>query len=412
MKIWIINNYNSLPEHGQMTRHYDFGNHLKKLGHEPIVFVGSHTHNTDDQLIKGPEKYVVYQENPFPWILIKTLNYGKSRIKRVLSMFQFYLNGKRASKRIAEHYGRPNVILGSSAHPLAALLAVRLAKNYECRSVVEVRDLWPESIVAYGVAGPRNPAVIALRWLEKWLYTHADALVFTMEGAYDYIKEQGWERDIPRSKVHYINNGVDIESFRYNREHFRVEDSDLDDSDAIKVVYTGSIRLTNNIGVLLDTAKRVKDPRIKFLIWGDGDQMPILRRRVLDEGIGNVIFKGRVEKKYIPSIVSRADYNYVDSAGNDIFRFGFSPNKLFDYFAAGKPVLMCLRAKYNPAEQFFCGLICDSPEKFDKILEKVSSLSKEEYATMCENAQRAAQEYDFQALTLKLLDVLKGDEKS
>ena len=88
-----------------------------------------------------------------------------------------------------------------------------------------------------GIAGPYNPAVLALRWLEKWIYKKADAVVFTMEGAYDYIKEQGWERDVPRSKVHYINNGVDLEAFRYNREHFQIDDPDLKNSDIFKVVY-------------------------------------------------------------------------------------------------------------------------------------------------------------------------------
>lgn len=409
MKIWIFNNYTSLPEHGQFTRSFYFGKNLKEMGQEPVVFAGSHPHNTDMQLIEGPEKFYLFQEKPFPWVLVKTAKYGKNRKKQVLTMFQYYINGKKAAKCAAERYGKPDVILGSSAHPLAALLAVRLARKYKCRSVVEVRDLWPESIVAYGIAGPHNPAVMALRCLEKWLYTRADAVVFTMEGAYDYIVERGWERDVPRSKVHYINNGVDLETFTYDLEHYRWEDSDLDDPDTIKIVYAGSIGLINNLSMLLNTAKQVKDPRIKFLIFGTGAQVPLLRQRILNEKIGNVSLKGEVEKKYIPSIVTRADYNYINGADNDILRFGISPNKLFDYFAAGKPVLMCLRAKYNPAKRFSCGLICESPEEFDTLLEKVSLISKDEYAVLCQGAKRAAEEYDFKNLTQKLIHVLEGD---
>ena len=164
-----------------------------------------------------------------------------------------------------------------------------------------IADLWPESIVAYGIAGPHNPAVLALRRLEKWIYKKADALVFTMEGAYDYIVEQGWDKEISRSKVHYINNGVDLEQFDYNKEHFPVDDPDLDDPDTFKVVYTGSIRKVNNLGLLLDAAKCVNDPCVKILIWGDGDEREALEQRVRDENISNVVFKGSVEKKYIPS---------------------------------------------------------------------------------------------------------------
>lgn len=408
MNIWLINNYTSLPEHGQFTRTFYFGKNLKEMGQKPVVFAGSHPHNTDVQMIEGPEKFRAFQEEPFPWILVKTAKYGKSRKKQVLTMFQFYRNGKKATKWAAERYGKPDAILGSSAHPLAALLAVRLAKKYHCRSIVEVRDLWPESIVAYGIAGPHNPAVIALRRLEKWLYKNADAVVFTAEGAYDYIVERGWEKEIPRSKVFYVNNGVDLEAFQYNREHFRVEDPDLDDPGTIKIVYTGSIRLVNNISALVDAAKQVRDPRIKFLVWGDGDRLPGLRQRVVDEGIGNVVFKGRVEKKYIPSIVSRADYSYINGADNDIFRFGFSMNKLFDYFAAGKPVVICMRANYNLVERFSCGLACQTPEQLPALLERLSAVSEEEYAEMCRNARNAAEIYDFKNLTRKLLEALEG----
>ena len=108
-----------------------------------------------------------------------------------------------------------------------------------------------------------NPLIKLLYRGEKWIYKKADALVFTMEGAYDYIVKQGWEKEIPRSKVHYINNGVDLEQFDYNKEHFRVEDPDLNDPNIFKVVYTGSIRRVNNLGLLLDAAKCVKDPRVK-----------------------------------------------------------------------------------------------------------------------------------------------------
>ena len=189
--------------------------------------------------------------------------------------------------------------MATSMPPTSCAMGVRMGRKWGCKTVAEIADLWPESIVAFGIAGPHNPAVLALRRLEKWIYKKADAVVFTMEGAYDYIKEQHWERAVPRSKVHYINNGVDLELFEYNKANFPVEDPDLDDPDTFKVVYTGSIRQVNGLGLLLDAAKEVRDPRVRFLIWGDGDERPALERRVKDENIGNVVFKGRVEKKFV-----------------------------------------------------------------------------------------------------------------
>ena len=325
-------------------------------------------------------------------------------------MFQFYRNGKKAALAFFNQGERPDIILGSSAHPLAAVLAIRLAKRFRCKSIAEVRDLWPESIVAYGIAGPHNPAVLALRRLEKWIYKKADALVFTMEGAYDYIVEQGWDKDIPRSKVHYINNGVDLEQFDYNTEHFHVDDPDLDDPNTFKVVYTGSIRKVNNLGLLLDAAKCVNDPRVKFLIWGDGDEREALERRVRDEGLTNVVFKGRVEKKYIPSIVSRANLNFAHNSFTYLFNYGISFNKLFDYFAAGQPILCDFPCRYNPVIIYGAGIeVRDTqPQEIAAVIGQLSELPAEQRRLMGANARRAAEDYDFKHLTDKLIAVIES----
>lgn len=405
MKIWLINNYNMLPEHGQLTRNYSFGVQLKKLEYEPVVFVGSHPHNTKLQLINSTDKYQIYQEKPFPWVLIKTRNYEGSKISRVLSMFEFYRNMKIAAK----HFKKPDAIIGSSAHPLAALLAIQLGKKFGCNKIIEIRDLWPESIVAYGILARNNPIVLAMRRFEKWLYVHADAIIFTFEGGYDYIKEQGWQNDIPRFKVHYINNGIDLAQFDYNKEHFVVKDDDLENKDLFKVIYTGSIRRVNNLGKLLDVAKLVKNPNIKFLIWGDGDALPKLKERIKNENIKNVVFKGRVEKKYIPFITSKASLNFAHNNNSPLFRFGISFNKIFDYLASGKPILCDFYAKYNPVLSFGAGVSVDSGDVKDiaNMVDEIANTSEKKLAVYGQNARNGAQEYDFNNLTKELISVIK-----
>lgn len=411
MKIWLINNYTMLPEHGPMTRQYYFAKELSARGHEVTVFAGSHIHNSDIQLVEG-ERWKIWQEQPFRWVYVHTLAYGKSRKKQVLSMFQFYRNTAIAAQYFRKQYGTPDVILGSSAHPLTALLAVRLGQKYRCKSIAEIRDLWPESIVAFGIAGPHNPAVLALRRLEKWIYKKADAVVFTMEGAYDYIVEQGWGKEIPRSKVHHINNGVDLELFDYNKEHFRAEDPDLDDPNIFKVIYTGSVRRVNNLGLLVDAAKCIKDPRVKLLIWGDGDEREALERRVRDEKISNVVFKGKVEKKYIPSIVSRADLNLVHWEQAPLLKYGVSYNKLFDYMAAGRPIFSTVCPGYSIWEKYDCGRDTEDtrPEPLARELEKMAALPPEELSRLGENAREGSRDYDFRVLTQKLLNVIGENE--
>lgn len=407
MKIWIFHNYSMLPEHGQLTRAYSFGKYLESEGHQPVVFVGSHPHNTQLQLIDGKERFRVYRETPFPWVLVKTCSYGKSKIKRVFSMFEYYFNAKKAAK----NFDKPDAILGSSAHPLAALLAVRLGKKYRCKSIVEIRDLWPESIVAYGLMKKNNPIIKFLYIFEKYLYTEADAVVFTMEGGKDYIVEQKWDKGnggpIDLSKVFHINNGVDLETFQYDKINNQVSDVDLENSDIFKVVYTGSIRRANNIDVLLDTAKLIKNNKVRFLIWGTGDELQRLQKRVLDERIENVVFKGFVEKKYIPFIVSKADLNFFHVDNTELLRYGLSLNKMFEYMAAGKPVMMDCVTKYNPVIQCGAGVITDdqNPETIARCIDAFSHISRDEYKNFCEKASIGAEKYDFKVLTKRLVEI-------
>lgn len=227
---------------------------------------------------------------------------------------------------------------------------------------------------------------------------------------YDYILEQGWEKAVPREKVHVINNGVDLEKFDYNKEHYVLNDPDLDDPELFKVVYTGSIRRVNNLGLLLDAAKCVQDPRIRFLIWGDGDELAALKERVEREKIANVRFKGRVEKKYIPAITCRADLNLAHNTPTPLFRFGISFNKLFDYLAAGRPVLSDFPCPYNPAVQHGAGIDVaqPSPENIARAVETMAGMDENSRRRYGENARKTAEIYDFRQLTKQLLAILEA----
>ena len=293
--IWILNHYASDMYFDHGGRHYNFAKFLRRAGYAPVIFGANSKHGKAERFFETDalwEEHVA-EEIDTPFVFVRARTYTGNGKQRVLNMIDFYRNVKKAAKEYAAQHGRPDVIFASSVHPLTLVAGIQLAKQFGVKCVCEVRDLWPESIVVYSNRFTKdNPLIKLLYRGEKWIYKRADALVFTMEGAYDYITEQGWEKDIPRSKVHYINNGVDLEQFDYNTEHFHVDDPDLDDPNTFKVVYTGSIRKVNNLGLLLDAAKCVTDPRVKFLIWGDGDEREVLERRVRDAGLTNVVFKG------------------------------------------------------------------------------------------------------------------------
>ena len=409
MRIWLINHYAVPPRYYPLARQNYFAKYLMRAGHEVTIFAASTVHNSDLNLIEDDTPYREDVVDGVHYVLIRCKSYHGNGVSRILNMLEF----ARKLPGVCNKYPRPDAIVATSMPPMSCAAGIKLARKYGCRGIAEIADLWPESIVAYGIAGPRNPAVLYLRRLEKWIYTKSDAVVFTMEGAYDYIKEQHWESAVPRSKVHYINNGVDLELFDYNREHFKAEDKDLEDPETFKVVYTGSIRRVNGLGLLLDTAKEVKNPRVRFLIWGDGDERAALEQRVRDEHIDNVIFKGRVEKKFVPSIVSRADVNIAHCVSTPVDRYGISFNKMFEYFAAGKIVLSDFPTEYNPALQCHAGITVEeaSAPNIAEAIDHLAALPEQERTLYEQNSRAAAHKYDFKNLTEELLDVIQSIPK-
>ena len=405
MNIWLINHYAVPPQYYPLARQTYFAKHLMAMGHQVTIFAASTVHNSDQNLITDGSKWREETVDGVHYVYIKCMDYQGSGLKRVYNICEFAwkLPG------VCKHFSRPDAIVATSMPPTSCAVGIHLARKYQCRGIAEIADLWPESIVAYGIAGPKNPAVIVLRWLEKWIYKKADAVVFTMENAYQYIKEQGWEQEIPESKVFYVNNGVDLGLFEQNRTQFHLEDPDLDDPVTFKVVYTGSIRKVNNLGLLLDAAKKVSDPRVRFLIWGDGDELESLRQRAAEEAIFNVCFKGRVAKKFVPSIVSRADLNLAHNAPSSLFVYGISFNKLFDYLAAGKPILSDFPCGHNPSVIWGAGTQVSepSPENIARAIVEFVGMDEKTYTKYRQNAAAAAKAYSFEELTRKLYAVIE-----
>lgn len=414
--VWIFNHYATKMISNKGGRHYWFAKYLKRMGYEPVVFCCNAKHGEAARVVDTDKLWTeqIADEIAVPFVFVKARLYTGNGKQRILNMIDFYRNVKKAAKQYAAKHGKPDVILASSVHPLTLVAGLKLAKFFKVKCICEMRDLWPEAIVSYSSKLKKsNPLVKLLYKYEKHIYKKADALIFTQEGGPDYIRDQKWDKEhggpIDMSKAFHINNGVDLEDFDYNKEHFWLDDSDLDSADNYKVIYAGAIRRINNLGIILDAAKLVTNPKIRFIIFGDGDELETLKKRVVDEKITNVIFKGRVSKQYIPSVVCRADLNIVHWEMNPLVRVGESYNKAFEYFAAGKPVFYTIRPGYSIVEKYNCGRLTDGfePEALANGIEQTLNMTDAEKEQMSINARNAAKDYDFKILTQKLIEIIE-----
>ncbi len=412
MRIWLINHYAVPIQYYPLARTTNFAKYLMRAGHEVKIFCASSVHNSDLNLIDDGALCKEETVDGISYVYVRARSY-QTKMQRVLNMLDFAWN----LKSVCDRYEKPDVIVASSQTPFACMRALRMAKQMGAKSIMEVTDLWPESIASVGMLSGSNPIFIPMYWFEKTMYECADEIIFSMEGAYRYIQDRGWEKEIPQSKVHYINNGVDLENFDCNRQQCMLQDEDIRNKGIYKIIYTGSIRLANDVGRLLDIAKHVKNPKVKFLIWGKGDELQHLKERVEKEHISNVVFKGYIDKKFVPYVTSCANLNIAHYAfsSRSVLRYGISFNKMFDYMAAGKPILTDFPCKYNPSVQCDAGVDVESadPVTVAEAIDRFVLIDQIAYDRYCHNARRGAELYDFAKLTEELLKIMtKSNTKS
>jgi len=197
MNIWIFNHYAITPDLPGGTRHYDLAQELVKRGHQATIFASSFHHGRHQEMkLASGERWKVEDVDGVRFVWIKTFAYQRNDWRRVLSMVSYMLRawwlGRRLPK-LSPEIGKPNVIIGSSVHLLAALAAYWVAKHHRARFIMEVRDLWPQTIIDMGKMSGRNPVIKILQILERFLYRRAKRIIILGPRMGDYICARGIE---------------------------------------------------------------------------------------------------------------------------------------------------------------------------------------------------------------------------
>ena len=408
MNIWYLHHYATPYEIPGLHRPFEFGEYFCKQGHKITVFTSSYLHFASKNMIEDNSKYLVKKYDEVEAVFIKTCGYENSAKNRVINMFQFGMKLPKIAKMYAKTNDKPDVIIASSPHPFTMMAGLKIAKKFGIPCICEVRDFWPE-VFFYG--GKLKETSLLGRMLlagERRIYKKADGITFLKEGDHTYITEKGWSTEqggsIDMDKCIYINNGVDVKLFDKRVKDFQFEDADFN-SDKFKIVYCGTIRPVNNIDLILDTAKILGDD-YTFLVFGTGNCVEPLKKRIEEEQINNVKMKGYVDNKYIPSILSHSSLNLLNYSGKDYnWSRGNSSNKLFEYLASGKPVLSTVKMGYDIIERHNCGMSveCTTPEEIAEKIRTIKELSSDTYADLCKNARKAVEEFDIPNLSDKYI---------
>lgn len=384
--IWIVNHYAGSRVHGMEYRHYYLAQHFARMGLRPVIICASFHH----LMTRLPEAGRGEVDGiPYEWI--KARRYEQNDRRRVVNMVEF--SARLALRRLRE-LPRPDVVIASSPHPFVAFNGYRLARRYGAKFIFEVRDLWPLTILEVGGYSPRHPFVRAMAWAERLGYERCDYTVSLLGGAAPYMTAHG----LDEKKFVYIPNGMDSQASQGGEalpeEHAAVVRS-LKEQGRQIVLYSGSHGLVNALDNVIEAAKFLSDePRIHFLLVGQGPEKERLQRRAREASLTNVTFLPPVGRSQMPALTGAADLGYIGLQKKALFKYGVSPNKLFEYMAAGLPVLFAVDTDYDEVSQARCGfsVAAEDPPALAAALRQTAGMNPEELHRMGRNARQYVQD--------------------
>lgn len=390
MIVWIFNNYAVTPNLPGVTRHYDFAKELAKKGHKVTVFASSFHHRIRKETKEyGNKNAIIENFGHVRFVWLKTCpHYSENDWRRIVNMLSYAIRAYIVVKNA--NLEKPDVVIGSSVHLFAVYAAYLLSRRFKVPFVMEVGDLWPQTLIDMGIPA-WNPFVVLLGTLERFLYRKAERIIILLPKANEYIESLG----IPSDKIVWIPNGVDLE--RFDADSMKSFKKNNNSPYNFTIAYTGAIGRANNLDVVIEAADILQKDYsdIKFLFVGDGAEKPRLLRVVKNKSLNNVEFREPVPKDKIAGILSQSDALLFNLQIAPVFKYGISPNKLFDYLAAGKPIIFSCNSTNNPVDDAGAGITV-SPANPREIADAVARLYKmpgEEKKKMGLNGRRYVEEH-------------------
>lgn len=234
--------------------------------------------------------------------------------------------------------GPVDVIFVTSPPLFPALPSIAASILRRAKLILDLRDLWPDEIIACGAADEGSLPVLATRGLERLSYRYADRIACTTPAFADTVVSRG----VPRSKTFLLPNGADLALFRPLPRENRISEK-YDFGDRFVVMYSGLMGIKHDLDVLLDAAEELRRdrPDVLFFLRGGGPREAHLRHEAARRGLENVRFGGELEIEDVPYALARADA-CVTSLLPDPYLDKIISVKIFEYMACGKPVIAAL----------------------------------------------------------------------
>jgi glycosyltransferase involved in cell wall biosynthesis len=299
---------------------------------------------------------------------------------------------------IAGLFQKCDLIIGTSPQLFTAIAAKRLSGIKRTPWIMEVRDLWPESIKILG-AVKDGLAIRFFEGHEKKCYKRSEKIICATDG----IRERLLQRGIEKDKVQVFTNGANLENYvACEKDQQLLKDLGLENK--VIVGYIGTMGMAHKLDFILQSARKVKNPNIHFLIIGEGAEKENLLKLKKDLNLKNVTILNGIPKKDVKRHIASIDIALVNLKRSDLF-LGALPSKIFENAAMKKPILLGLKGEAEKVISKYNAGLSYEPENEDDFLARLEELStnKDLYKRCVEGCSKLAQDYDRKKIASEML---------
>lgn len=405
MNILLINHYAGSDYHGMEFRPFYMAREWKKKGHNVTILGAdfSHLRKNNPVIEKDFQEEII---DGITYVWVKTPKYQGNGVGRIKNISTFMWKLRMNYKMVADKY-KPDAVIASSTYPLDIYPAHRIAKRCKAKLCFEIHDLWPLSPMEIGGFSEKNPAIIVLQRAEDFAFKNSDVIVSILPDADKHIKERGFSTD----KFVYVPNGILTgEKKEAPMESTIQRLQELKEQGYFLVGYTGNHSPANVLDTMIDAAKKTTDEKVKYVLVGKGNVKNELIEYTKANNVTNVEFLDPVLKDNMDNVLQLLDIGYIGLKKQNLFNYGVSPNKLFDYMMAARPVIYAVEASNDPVSDCNCGISvpAENPDAVVDAVMKIKSLSEEEKIKMGENGKDyVLTNHMYEGLADKFLNALK-----
>lgn len=405
LRILFFSHYFAPEVNAPASRLYEHAKRWVREGHQVTVVcpVPSAPHGWP---YKGYRNSLWVEENIDGIRVIRIWTFmaaNRRRIRRTLNYVSYLGSSLLALLFIRRH----DVMVSTSPQFFCGLVGAVGSLYRRERFVLEVRDIWPESIEAVG-AGKKKALLAVISAIARWMYARADHIVTVGDGYRDKLLEIG---AAPPEGISVIPNGIDFEIFdRIDSAAASGRFRELGIEGRFVISYVGTVGMAHGLGTLLDAAESLRDtrPDVAFLVVGDGAERRALQDNAEARGLSNVVFAGLVPKADVPGLLALSSATLVHLRKTELFKTVL-PSKLFEGMALSRPVLLGVRGCAQELVQRADAGLCFEPENAPELCDAIARLSSDpaNATRMGANGRRfVAAEFNREHLAVEYTNVL------